>query len=73
MLEIVNTIFLTFFQRVADYLPSFFGGILIFAIGIVLSIILRKLLLSLLSFFRLELLLSRTRLMSQAEIGRAHV
>ena len=68
MFQAVNEIFSSFFQKVASYLPNFFGGLFILFIGIFLSSILRRILLTLFSFFRLQSILEKTRLMSRQEV-----
>lgn len=69
MFRFINQILSNFFRSVADYLPNFFGGVIILCIGLVLSSILKRLLLSIFKFFRLSGLLERTRLMKQAEVA----
>jgi len=68
MFQIVNEIVGSFFQKVANYAPNFFGGLLILFIGIFLSSILRKILITLFSFFKLEVILQKTRLMNREEV-----
>lgn len=68
MIDVVNSIFYNFFAKLTAYLPNFFGGALIFLIGIISSLILRKVLLSLFSFFKLRVILAKTRVMNQSEV-----
>lgn len=67
MFEITNDVIGRFWTRFVDYLPNFFGGLLILTIGVILSGVLKKLLLTLLTFFRLEGLLQKTKLLEKAE------
>jgi hypothetical protein len=67
-MQLINTFFFNFAQRFFDYLPNFFGGLLIFLIGLVLSSILKKVLLALFSFFKISNLLQRLKLMSKSEV-----
>lgn len=69
MFTIINSILLNFFRSVANYLPNFFGGVLIISIGLVLSSILKRLLLSIFKFFRLASMLEKTKLMKKNEVA----
>lgn len=68
MIEVVNNFVLQFFQRIMTYLPNLFGGIIIFFIGFVLASLLKRILLSLLSFFKLSLILQKMKLMNKHEV-----
>jgi hypothetical protein len=68
MVVVVNNFLTSFLTRLLDYLPSFFGGLLILLIGLVLSSLIKRILLSLFSFFKLSYLLQRTRLMNKNEV-----
>jgi hypothetical protein len=68
MVVVVNNFLASFLARFLDYLPSFFGGLLILLIGLVLSSLLKRILLSLFSFFKLSYLLQRTHLMNKSEV-----
>lgn len=49
-------------------MPNFFGGLIILLIGLVLAGLLKRILLSLFSFFKLSFLLQKTQLMSKNEV-----
>lgn len=68
MIEVVNSFITNFLWKLVDYLPNFFGGLLILLIGLILSSLLKRILLSLLSFFKLSYLLQKTRLMNKSEV-----
>lgn len=68
MFFLVNDIVIGFIQRLREFLPNFFGGLVVLLIGIVLASILKKILLSLFSFFRLSTFLERTHLMQKQEV-----
>lgn len=68
MFEITNDVIQSFWKRFINYLPDFFGGFLILIIGLILSGVLKKLLLTLLTFFRLEGILQKTKLLERAEV-----
>ncbi len=69
MIEVVNGILLQFFQRLVGYLPSFFGGLIIFLIGLILASLFKRLLLSVFSFFKLSSILQKMRLMNKNEVN----
>lgn len=69
MVDLVNGILLNFFRKLSIYLPNFFGGLLILLIGLVLASILKRILISIFSFFKLELLLQKTKLMNNVEVA----
>lgn len=68
MFELVNNIVLDFFNRVVTFIPNLLGGVAIFGIGLILASLLKKGLLSLLSFIRLDGVLQRTGLMNRQEV-----
>jgi len=69
MIGVVNSSITNFMTKFLDYLPSFFGGLLILLIGLVLASLLKRVLLSLFSFFKLSYLLQKTRLMNKSEVS----
>lgn len=68
MLELINDIIVSAFQKVLNYLPAFFGGLLILIIGMVISSILKRILGSLFSFFRIDDLFHKAKLVSKDEV-----
>lgn len=68
MITVVNGIVSSFLVKVANFLPNFFGGLLILLIGLVLAGLLKRILLSLFSFFKLSFLLQKTKLMNKSEV-----
>lgn len=68
MLEPVNDVIVRFYERLTDYLPNLFGGLLILIIGFTLANLTKRLLLSLFSFFKVSFLLQKMRLMHQKEV-----
>lgn len=68
MIEVVNNFLSNFLIRLFDYMPNFFGGLIILLIGLVLAGLLKRILLSLFSFFKLSFLLQKTQLMSKNEV-----
>lgn len=69
MFTVVQRILGNFFTEIADYLPNLFGGVIILLIGLILATLLKRLLLSILAFFRLSGILERTKLMKKSEVS----
>lgn len=68
MIEIVSDIVRSFMGKLANYLPLFFGGLLIFVSGVIVGGVLKKIILTLLSFFKLDLFLQKMGLMNKQEV-----
>lgn len=68
MIKLVNNVIGSFLQRALDYLPNLFSGIVIIIVGLVIAGILKRILLSLFSFIRLDMLLHRMRLINKNEV-----
>lgn len=68
ILETVNPVISTFISSFVSYLPNLLGGIVVFAIGLILAQILKRLLLSLFKFLKLALLIKKTKLASEKEV-----
>ncbi len=67
MFEAVNSILGRFWIRFVDFLPNFFGGLLILVIGLVLAGVLKSLLVSVFKLARLDRLFAKTKLAGQQE------
>ncbi len=68
MIVVVNNFVTAFLASLLNYLPRFFGGLIILLIGLLLASILKRILISLFSFFKLSVLLQKTRLMERSEV-----
>ena len=68
MLEAVNTILFQFWRSFVSFLPDLFGGIIILVVGLIIAGLLKRLLLSLFSFFRLERFFGQARAMDKGEV-----
>ncbi|OGK17664.1 hypothetical protein A3D80_04425 [Candidatus Roizmanbacteria bacterium RIFCSPHIGHO2_02_FULL_40_13b] len=66
--DTINPIISTFARSTSLFLPSFLGGLLILAIGLVLSQIVRKLLISFFDFFKIGVLISKTKFARPGEV-----
>jgi len=63
-----NDVLIQFWMKFINYIPDFFAGLIILFIGLFVSILLKKILLTLFTFFRIDALLNRTRLITQKEV-----
>jgi len=68
MLEITNSVLSRFWGKLTNFLPDFFGGLLILVIGLILAELIKKVFLALLSFFKLDFVIQKSKLMPKGEV-----
>jgi hypothetical protein len=68
MFDSTNFILVQFWSKFINYLPDFFGGLLIVITGYIVAIVLKKLLLAILAFSRIDNILNKTKLISLREV-----
>ncbi|MFZ2206470.1 MAG: hypothetical protein WA061_07485 [Microgenomates group bacterium] len=68
MFNSTNFVFVKFWAKFVNYLPDFFGGLLIVITGYIVALILKKLLLAVFALFRIDALLHKTRLITLREV-----
>jgi len=68
MIELINTILVDFFQGLGRSLPSFFGGLIILIIGLLIGSIVKHIILSLLAFLKIDTLFEKARLFKKGEV-----
>lgn len=68
MIYLVNTVLTNFWKKFTVYVPDFFGGLLILIIGLILASLLKRFLITLFRFLKLESLLDRARLLAKTEV-----
>lgn len=68
MFDSTNFVLVQFWSKFVNYLPDFFGGLLIILTGYFVAIILKKLLLAVLAFSRIDSILNKTKLITQREV-----
>jgi len=68
MLELINNVVWTFFQRLFTFLPNFFTGLGILILGLLISTLIKKTLLSVLAFTRIDGVLEKMKLMRRTEV-----
>ena len=67
MVDVVNGIVGDSVRKIVSFSPNFFGGILILLIGLTIAAILKRIIVSILSFSKLGVLLERAKLMKNQE------
>lgn len=68
MFDSTNFVLVQFWSKFVNYLPDFFGGLLIILTGYFVAIVLKKLLLAVLAFTRIDSILNKTKLITQREV-----
>lgn len=68
MLDVVNPIFTEFWTKFVNFLPDFFGGLVILIIGLIVASLLKRLVFTLFSFFQLERLTTKTGAAGKNEV-----
>ena len=68
MISLVNGIVIQFWSRFANFLPNLLGGLLILIVGLIIADILKRVLLSVFSFFKLERVFQDSKLMDKGEV-----
>lgn len=68
MIEIFDDIWTTFVKSFIHALPNFFVGLIILLIGLIVANLVKRLLLTLFTFFRFEAIFYRTKLLEKGEI-----
>lgn len=68
MFDSTNFVLVRFWSKFVNYLPDFFGGLLIVLTGYFVATVLKKLLLAILAFSRIDSLLNKTKLITLREV-----
>lgn len=69
MIELINTILFDFFRNLGNLIPSFFGGLLILIIGLLIGSIVKQLILTVVTFSKIDLLFHKTKLIKKEEVN----
>lgn len=67
MFEIANSALTRFWSKFTDFIPDFFGGLLILIVGLILAGLLKRILLTIIRFFKVGDLVEKSRLMVKTE------
>lgn len=68
MIDIINSILIDFIRKTTEFLPNLISGVFIILVGFLIGGLVKKLLLSLFSFVRLDSLFQKTRLIEKKEV-----
>ncbi len=68
MIELVNTILFDFFKNLGSYLPNLFGGLLILVVGLLIGGIVKQLIMTVVTFSKIDLLFHKTKLIKKEEV-----
>lgn len=68
MFDSTNFVLVQFWSKLINYLPDFFGGLLIIISGYIVALVLKKLLLTILAFTRIDTILNKTKLISIRDV-----
>ncbi len=69
MIELINTILFDFFRNLGNLIPSFFGGLLILVVGLLIGSIVKQLILTVVTFSKIDLLFHKTKLIKKEEVN----
>jgi len=68
MFDSTNIVITQFWTRLINYIPAFFAGLLIIITGYIVAVVLKKVLLTILAFSRIDSILNKTKLISLREV-----
>ncbi|VVA44156.1 conserved membrane hypothetical protein [Candidatus Roizmanbacteria bacterium] len=69
MIELINTILFDFFKNMGAYMPNLFGGLLILVVGLLIGSIVKQLILTVVTFSKIDLLFHKTKLIKKEEVN----
>jgi hypothetical protein len=69
MIELINTILLDFFKNIGNFIPNLFGGLLILVIGLLIGSIVKQIILTVVTFSKIDLLFHKTKLIKKEEVN----
>ena len=69
MIELINTILFDFFRNLGNYLPNLFGGLLILVVGLLIGSIVKQLIMTVVTFSKIDLLFNKTKLIKKEEVN----
>ena len=68
MIEIINRVMNNFVKKLADFTPDFFAGLIILLFGVIVANIIKKIVVTLLVFLKIDSLLQRTKLIAKNHV-----
>jgi len=68
MIELINTIIFDLLRNIVSFIPVLFTGLLVLIVGLLLGGIVKQVLLSLFTFFKIDFLLQKTKLIDKKDV-----
>src|SRR3989344_752983 len=68
MIELINTILFDFFKNLGAFMPNLFGGLLILIVGFLIGGIVKQLIMTVVTFAKIDLLFHKTMLIKKEEV-----
>ncbi len=68
MIELINTILFDFFKNLGAFMPNLFGGLLILIVGFLIGGIVKQLIMTVVTFAKIDLLFHKTKLIKKEEV-----
>ena len=68
MIELINTILFDFFRNLGVFMPNLFGGLLILIVGFLIGGIVKQLIMTVVTFTKIDLLFHKTKLIKKEEV-----
>ncbi len=68
MIYIVDKVITNFWAKFTNYLPDFFGGLLILIIGLILASLLKGFITTIFRFLKLEAIFQKTKVLAKSEV-----
>lgn len=69
MIELIDTILIDFFKNFGAFIPNFFGGLVILIVGLLIGSIVKQLILTVVTFSKIDLLFHKTKLIKKEEVN----
>ncbi|MFA6533121.1 MAG: hypothetical protein WCT22_03960 [Patescibacteria group bacterium] len=69
MIELINVILFDFFKNLGNFLPNLFGGLLILIVGLLIGGIVKHLIVTIVTFSKIDLLFHKTKLIKKEEVN----
>lgn len=68
MINLIDSILFDFFRNLGAFMPNLFGGLLILIVGLLIGGIVKQLIITLVTFSKIDLLLHKTKLIKKEEV-----
>jgi hypothetical protein len=69
MIELINVILFDFFKNLGAFMPNLFGGLLILIVGLLIGGIVKHLIVTVVTFSKIDLLFHKTKLIKKEEVN----